>query len=149
MLWEAAPLSSLSLHVYFLCPAPAIIQPERYCVCLAIKLLRIETALRNPLTQLKHHCVRDSLSPPLPVSIRELVRPDRTRRLLALPSLRSLPTLRPSYQSEPRYPNTLGPRNQDIVGLSASHRPFTSLFRDLETKCRCRRVVLILALPLP
>jgi hypothetical protein len=57
MLWEAAPLSSLRPRRLPL-PRTSGLTTRRYCVSLAIKLLRVETALRNPL---KHH--RKSLSP--------------------------------------------------------------------------------------
>ena len=43
----------------------------------------------------------------------------------------------------------LGPRIKTLWGKEHHIEPPRVQFRDVETKCRCRRVVLILALPLP
>lgn len=153
MLWGAASLMGMSesKQADFLCPAPSDLTIRRYCVCLCHKNYCVSNPSASSVILSKHH--RESLSPPASPGIHSRTHSSLDPTVPDACSPRPASVLSrlysPDYQSQPRYPNTLGPRNQDIVGLSASHRPFTSLFRDLETKCRCRRVVLILALPLP
>jgi len=90
MLWEAAPLSSLSLSRLPL-PRTSDHTSRRYCVSSAIKLLRVETAFRNPL---KHRL--ESLSPPASPGIHSRA---RSTRPYPTPTRLAQPPFHPDFTS--------------------------------------------------